>query len=105
MDALKETRLRPSKGFDVPSGKAPACVPTPSPAGSERSWPASPAVAKYYTVLPVPAEPAPENEDQKQAGKARNTNTTAVTAPEPRIVNLAWTRNVKREERNLLTGT
>ena len=57
-----------------------------------------PYVAKYYTVLPVPAEPAPEKENQKQAGKARNTKTTAVTAPEPRIVNLAWTENVKRED-------
>ena len=48
---------------------------------------------------------APEKSGEKKSGKGRNTKTTTVTAPDPRIVDLAWTQSVKREERNLLTGT
>ncbi|EQD48020.1 transposase, IS4 family protein, partial [mine drainage metagenome] len=68
-----------------------------------------PSVAKYYSVVAIPAEPAPQSppktEDPKPAGKGRKSKTPATTVQKPRIADLVWTQNVKREERNLLTGT
>ena len=106
MDALKETRFMTAlEGLQRSIRKGSCVRPDTVSRRIGKILARFPSVAKYYTVVPVPAEPAPEKENPKQAGKGRNTKTTAVTAPEPRIADLSWTRNVKREERNLLTGT
>ena len=64
-----------------------------------------PSVAKYYTVTPVVEEnPPPQEPEEKKPGKGRK-KTEAKATPPSRIVDLAWTLNAKREERNLLTGT
>ena len=110
MDALKETRFMTALEGLRSSIRKGFCVrPDTVSRRIGKILTRFPSVAKYYTVVPVPEEPAPpsapEKREKKQAGKGRKTKATAATAPEPRIADLAWTQNVKREERNLLTGT
>lgn len=94
----------PSRGSEAPSEKAPAGVPTSSPAGSGRSSPASPPSPNT-----TPSRPSSKkirrrkSRSQKNPGKAGKEGGEGDHAP--RIVDLVWTLNSKREERNLLTGT
>ncbi|MHB8369150.1 MAG: IS1634 family transposase, partial [Leptospirales bacterium] len=107
MDALKETRFATALEALRRSIQKGSCVrPDTVSLRIGKILSRFPSVAKYYTVVPVPADPVPqsvsENEETKTAvGKGRKTKAPAG----PRIADLVWTQNVKREERNLLTGT
>jgi transposase len=99
MDALRETRFATAlEGLQRSIRKGACRRPDTVSRRIGKILARFPSVAKYYTVVPVP-----EKEEKKPAGRGRNTK--AAPAPEPRIADLAWTRNGTREERNLLTGT
>ncbi len=107
MDALKETRFATALEALQRSIRKGSCVrPDTVSRRIGKILSRFPSVANYYTVVPVPADPVPqsvsENEETKTpAGKGQKTQAPAG----PRIADLVWTQNVRREERNLLTGT
>ena len=107
MDALSETRFTTALEALRRSIQKGSCVrPDTVSLRIGKILSRFPSVAKYYTVVPVPVDPVPQsvsgNEERKTAvGKGRKTKAPAG----PRIADLVWTQNVKREERNLLTGT
>ena len=110
MDALKETRFATALDGLRRSVRNGSCVrPDVVSRRIGKILARFPSVAKYYTVVPVPAEPAsppaPET-PEKKSGKGRLPKTSEASLPSPsRIVDLVWTQNASREERNLLTGT
>ncbi|MHB8370986.1 MAG: IS1634 family transposase, partial [Leptospirales bacterium] len=108
MDALKETRFATALEALRRSIRKGSCrSPDTVSRRIGKILSRFPSVGKYYSVVAVPVEPVPqivsENEETKTpVGKGRKTKTQAAG---PRIADLVWTQNVKREERNLLTGT
>lgn len=106
MDALKETRFATALDGLRASVRKGSCVrPDVVSRRIGKIQARFPSVAKYYTVTPVVEDnPPPQEPEAKSPGKGRK-KTEAKGPPTPRIVDLVWTQNVKREERNLLTGT
>ena len=106
MDALKETRFASALEGLRSSVRKGSCVrPDVVPRRIGKILARFPSVAKYYTVTPVVEEnPPPQEPEAKKPGKGRKKTEAKGTTP-PRIVDLVWTLNAKREEGNLLTGT
>ena len=106
MDALKETRFATAlDGLRSSVRKGSCARPDVVSRRIGKILARFPSVAKYYTVTPVVEEnPPPQEPEEKKPGKGRK-KTEAKATPPSRIVDLAWTLNAKREERNLLTGT
>ena len=104
MDALKETRFAVALEGARRSIRKGSCVrPGTVSRRTGKTLTRFLSVAKYYPVVPVPTEPVPEKAGEKKSGKGWKTK-EATVLPEPRIAGFAWIRNVRREERNLLTG-